>query len=250
MLLGRHRWAISYDSDSFLFRLYPLPRVRLLMLLLSHSIRVISHTHTLTCNSVARSLVTGINRDRFDPIYGIVPLSSTTTITIKSSYTLVTPMRPEKRTVAVPPLDPEPLNTRSNNQAPPPPTPTIAESNQTPQRTAAPQRPISLVVRNTKRSRNKHSHPYIPRHNHYLLARSLVENDQPPTPKSLVPEQNPRPIRKVVLPRFHREPFPPDFTISDFIWQFSEPDSQIDDVFAALKSYDPQTFNEFVAGFD
>lgn len=78
------------------------------------------------------------------------------------------------------------------------------------------------------------------------MARSLVENDQPS--KSLALEREPR---KTALSRFHRDAaLPPDFTISDFIWQFSEPDSQLDDVFVALKSYDPQTFNELVAGFD
>ena len=161
-------------------------------------------------------------------------------------------MRPEKRTVPLTntaiPIDPEPLN-MLDDQPPPPPAPAVAESNPTPQRAATSQRPISLVVRSAKKSRSKTPYASISRSNYYLLARSLVENDQPP--KSLAPEQKPQATHKTALSRFHREArLPPDFTISDFIWQFSEPDSQVDNVFAALKSYDPQTFSELVAGFD
>ena len=161
------------------------------------------------------------------------------------------PMRPEKRipTLAntVPRSDSEPLSTGLDVQ--PSPTPPIAGPNPTSQRRATmPQRPMSLVVRNTRKSRNKRPHTPIPKYNHYLLARSFVEGDQPP--KSLAPGQNLRGTRKTTPPQFHNEALPPDFTVSDFIWQFSAPDSQIDEVLAALQSYDPQTFSELVAGFD
>lgn len=73
------------------------------------------------------------------------------------------------------------------------------------------------------------------------MARSLVENDQPPKP---------RVNHKAAQSQFFREALRPDFTISDFIWRCSTPDPQIDDVFATLKSCDPQTFTELVAGFD
>lgn len=172
----------------------------------------------------------------------------------KPLYTLM-PMRPEKYLAAlasaVPRLDPEPLTTRLDNQPPlpPPPTPPVAEFNAVPRRATTSQRPISLVVRNTKRSRNKPSHTSVPRSNHYLLARSLVENDRLPTPPA--PERKPQ-AHKAASSRFRREALPPDFTISDFIWRSStpDPDSQIHDALAALKSYDPQTFSEFIAGFD
>jgi len=163
-------------------------------------------------------------------------------------------MRPEKCLAAlastVPRLDSEPLNTRLDNQPSPPPTPPVAEFNPSPRRATASQRPIPLVVRNTKKSRNKSSHTPIPRSNHYLLARSLVENDQ--LPKPLAPERKPRTTRRAASSQLRRDALPPDFTISDFIWRYSapDPDSQIHDAFAALKSYDPQTFSEFVAGFD
>ena len=161
------------------------------------------------------------------------------------------PMRPNKRTAAlentVPRLSSEPLNIDLGAQ--PPPTSPTAESNPTHhQRATIPQRPISLVVRNTRKSRNKHPHLSIPRYNHYLLARSLIEGDQ--SPKSLAPGGDLRGVRKTVPPPFHNEVLPPDFTVSDLIWQFSAPDSQLDGALAALKSYDPQTFNELVAGFD
>ena len=161
------------------------------------------------------------------------------------------PMRPEKRipTLAstAPRLESQPLNMGSGTQ--PSPTPPFAEPNPTHHpRTTTPQRPISLVVRNTRKSRNKHRYPSIPRYNHYLLARSLVEGDQPP--KSLAHGQNLRGICKPTPPPFHNEPLPPDFTVSDCIWQFSTPDPQIDEALAALKAYDPQTFSELVAGFD
>lgn len=108
-----------------------------------------------------------------------------------------------------------------------------------------PQRPTSLVVRNARKWRNKHPYLSVPRYNHYLLARSLIEGDQ--SPKSLAPGRGLRGVRKTVP---HNEALPPDFTVSDFIWQFSAPDTQIDEALAALKSYDPQTFSELVAGFD
>ena len=160
-------------------------------------------------------------------------------------------MRPNKRTPApentIPRLNSEPLNTGLDAQ--PSPTPPTAESNPTPhQRTTMPRRPISLVVRNARKSRNKHPYLSVPRYNHYLLARSLVEGDQ--SPKSLTPGRDLRGVRKTVPPPFHNEALPPDFTVSDFIWQFSAPDSQIDEALAALKSCDPQTFNELVSGFD
>lgn len=160
------------------------------------------------------------------------------------------PMRPNKRTAAlenaVARSNSEPLHTGLDPQ--PPPTPT-AESDQTPrQRAAIPQRSISLVVRNTRRPRNKHPYLSIPRYNHYLLARSLIEGDQ--SPKLLAPRRELRGVDKAVPPPLHNEALPPDFTVPDFIWQFSAPDSQIDEALATLKSYDPQTFNELVAGFD
>jgi len=156
------------------------------------------------------------------------------------------PMRPNKRTAAVENTVPR-LN--SGLDAQPPPTPPIAESYPTPhQQATVPQRPVSLVVRNTRKSRNKHPYLSIPRSNHYLLARSHIEGDQ--SPKSLAPGRDLRGVRKTVPPPFHNEALPPDFTVSDFIWQFSAPDSPIDEALAALKSYDPQTFNELVSGFD
>jgi hypothetical protein len=107
---------------------------------------------------------------------------------------------------------------------------------------------MSLVIRNTRRSRNRPSYASIPRYNHYLLARSLVENDQPP--KSSTPEQKPRAIPKTTPLHPHCTVLPPDLAISDLIWRFSAPDAQIDGVFTALKFCDPQTFSELVVGFD
>ena len=160
-------------------------------------------------------------------------------------------MRPNKRTPrpenTVPRLTSEPLHAGLDAQ--PPPTPPSAESNPTPhQRATTVQRPISLVVRNTRKSRNKNPYLSIPRYNHYLLARSLAERDQ--SPKSLAPGRDPQGVHKTVPPPFHNEALPPNFTVSDFIWQFSAPDSQIDEALAELKTCDPQTFNDLVAGFD
>jgi hypothetical protein len=162
------------------------------------------------------------------------------------------PMRPAKcvaaPTSAVPHLDPEHLNTCLDNRPPPTSTPPLAESDPAPQRTTRSQRPTSFVIRNTRRSRNRPSYASIPRYNHYLLARSLVENDHPL--KSSAPKQKPRAIPKTVPLQPHRAVLPPDLAISDFIWRFSAPDAQIDDAFAALKSCDPQAFSELVVGFD
>ena len=166
------------------------------------------------------------------------------------------PMRPEKCFVAlasaVPRPGSEPLTNRLDNQphspSPPPPAPSVAESGPALQRTATSQRPTSLVVRNTRKSRNKPLYTNTPRSNHYLLARSLVEDDQPPN--SLAPGRKSRPTRNIPPSQFCI--LPPDVTVSEFIWRFSPPDqdSQIYDTLAALKSYDPQTFSEFIAGFD
>ena len=166
------------------------------------------------------------------------------------------PMRPERyiKTLAsmIPRLDPEPLNNCLENQphslSPPPPTPPAAEHSPAPRRTTASQRPVSLVVRNARKPRNRAFYTSVPRSNHYLLAKSLVENDQPLMP--FAPEQNPRVTRKAAPSQFGA--LPPDFTVSDFVWRFSAPDqdSQIYDAFAALRSCDPQTFSELVAGFD
>ena len=103
-------------------------------------------------------------------------------------------------------------------------------------------------MRNTRKSRNKPFYASIPRSNHYLLAKSLVENDQPLMP--FAPEQKPRVTRMTAPSQFGV--LPPDFTVSEFIWRFSAPDQdpQIYDAFAALKLCDPQTFSELVAGFD
>lgn len=228
-----------------------MPRVRLSLLFPLP----LTHTH---CASLPRVIVwpvflvsvTGINKDRFDPTYRIVSLSPTPTTTTQSHM----PMRPEKRLAelasTVPRLDPEPSNTCLDNQSPPSQTPPGAEPNQAPRRATQSQKPFSLVVRNTRTSRNKTSYTPIPRSNHYLLAKSLVENEQPPKPPA--PERRPRATRKTASSLLCHEAFPPDFTISNFIWRFStpDPDSQIHDAFATLESYDPQTFSELIAGLD
>ncbi|KAF9651992.1 hypothetical protein BDM02DRAFT_3183989 [Thelephora ganbajun] len=162
------------------------------------------------------------------------------------------PIRPEKYLAAlattVPRLDPEPLNTCLGNQ--PPPSLPMAESNPAPQQTTASQRPVSLVVRNTRKPRTKSLHTFIPRSNHYLLARSLIENDKPSNPPAS--QRKPRGPHKTAPSQFCREVPPPNYVISDFIWEFSQPDLdlQIHDVFAALKTYDPQTFSELIAGLE
>jgi len=164
------------------------------------------------------------------------------------------PMRPEryiqKLAIAIPRLDPEPLNECLDSQPhpPSPPTPPAAEPNTTPRRTTTSQRPVSLVVRNTRKPRNQPFYTSIPKSNHYLLTRSLVENDRPPMP--LAAERKSRATRKTAPSKSCA--LPPDFTVSEFIWRFSAPDQdpQIYDAFAALKSYDPQTFSELIAGFD
>lgn len=161
-------------------------------------------------------------------------------------------MRPEKCIAALASvrLDSQPSNTRLDNQPPssPPQTPPVAESDPAPRRATASPRPVSLVVRNTRKSRNKPFYAPTPRSNHYLLARSLVENDQPAKP--LVPKRNPQTTRNTTPPQLCV--LPPDFAISDFVWRFSTPDqdSQVHDAFAALRSYDPQTFSELIAGLD
>lgn len=163
-------------------------------------------------------------------------------------------MRPKKSFAglpsAVPPLDPDPPNTCLNNQPSLSPTPPVAESNAAPRRAITSQRPISLVVRNTRKSRNKTLYTPVPRSNHYLLAKSLVENDQPQKP--LAPERTLQETCKTAPSCFCHESPPPDFAVSDFIWRFSAPDpaSEIHDALAALKFCDPQTFHELVAGFD
>ena len=166
-------------------------------------------------------------------------------------------MRPEKSVVAltsaIARLDPEPLNKCLDNQphppSPPPHFPPVAKPNPTPRRAATFQRPVSLVVRNTRKSRNKPFYTSVSRSNHYLLAKSLVENDQPPS-GPLVSERKSRAACKTAPSQFCV--LPPDSTVSDFIWRFSAPDQdpQIYDAFAMLKAYDPQTFSELIAGFD
>jgi hypothetical protein len=109
---------------------------------------------------------------------------------------------------------------------------------------------VSLVIRNTTSSRIKPFHPFIPKSNHYLLAKSLIENDQPP--KRLTSERKPRESHMISPSPLGGEVPPPDFVIADFVWRFtsSYPDPQIQDTLDALKFCDPQTFAELVAGFD
>ena len=221
---------------------------------LSHALSL-----SLTCNCVALFLVlvTGINKDRFDAICKFPSLPSTTTTTTQNLTPASMPTRPKKSIAElvspVPCFDHVLLSTHSDNQHPPPsppPAPPIAELNPLPRRVNASQRPISLVVRNTRKSRNKSFHASIPRSNHYILARSLVENDRPPKP--LTPEQRPREHHKAVPSQLYRDTPHSDFIIPDFIWRFSASylDSKTRDAFAALKSCDPETFKELVAGPD
>lgn len=90
----------------------------------------------------------------------------------------------------------------------------------------------------------------VPRYNHYLLARSFVEDDYPPKP--LATKQKPRENHDASPSQWHHDNPPPDFIISDFIWRFSAPrlDSKTRETFAELKSCDPETFKELVAGLD
>jgi len=162
-------------------------------------------------------------------------------------------MRP-KKCIATPAstiLDPEPSTMCSDNQPPPHPPPApppLVESDQAPRRAIVSQKPSSLVVRNTRKSRNKPFYTPIPRSNHYLLARSLVEDVQQPMP--LVPGRKSSTTHKTQPSQFCV--LPSDFTVSEFIWRFSAPDqdSQVYDAFAALRSSDPQTFSDLIAGFD
>ena len=163
------------------------------------------------------------------------------------------PMRPKKPltalTSAVPYL--EPLNPCSDNQPlPSSPTPPVLGSSPAPQRVNTSQRPVSLVIRNARSSRNKPFHPFIPKSNHYLLAKSLVENDQPS--KRLSSERKPSASHMISPSPLGGEVPPPDFVFSDFVWLFSPsyPDPQIQDTLTALKFYDPQTFAELVTGLD
>jgi hypothetical protein len=160
------------------------------------------------------------------------------------------PMRPAKPPSGpantIPRYDHEPLNRRLDNQpTQPPPTPPVAEPHPAPRRVTTSQKPVSLVVRNTRKTRKTSLYT---RSNHYLLAKSLVEDNQPPNPLS--PKL--KPTGNHETPRFCCDVSPPGSIISDFIWQFSapHPDSQIHDAFAALKSFDPETFAELFAGFD
>ncbi|KAF9785830.1 hypothetical protein BJ322DRAFT_1056526 [Thelephora terrestris] len=171
----------------------------------------------------------------------------------KFSHPLSMPTRPNK-SLARPVLclDRVLLNTRSDNQLPPPPpsVPPVAESNPLPRSADTPQRVISLVVRNTRKSRNTSFYTPIPRSNHYLLSKTFVENNQPPRP--LAPEKKLRENSKTKTSRLCPGTPSPGVIIPDFIWRFSAPylDSKTRGAFAALKSCDPDTFTELVAGDD
>ena len=166
------------------------------------------------------------------------------------------PMRPKKSVAAltstVPRLDNQPWNARSGDQPQPPSSaPSLAVSNPVPRRVNTSQSHVSLVVRNSRASRNTAFYKSIPRYNHYLLARSLVEQDCPPKP--LAPKQNSRENHHKIPPSPLRRDIPPlDSVISDFIWRFSAPclDPKTLDVFATLKSCDPETFKELMAGLE
>ena len=162
------------------------------------------------------------------------------------------PMR-SKRSLAVlrsiaPRLDHEHLNVRSENQPPPQFPPLAADSN--PSRRTIPSQRSSLVTRNAKKSRNTSLLTSIPRYNHYLLARSLLENDQPT--KQLTSERKSRRGRKAASSQSCNDTTLPDSTVSDFVWRFSAPhlDPETFDTLAMLKSIDPETFNELLAGLD
>lgn len=167
------------------------------------------------------------------------------------------PMRPKKTlaalTSAVPRLEHEPLSTRSENRiSSPPPAPPVADPNPTPRRASTAQRPASLVVRNTRKPRTIPFYTSVRRSNHYLLARSFfVKNDQPsrsPPPSERMPNGN----QKTTPLRLYRNAPSPNPIAADFIWQFSVQhlDPETRDALSALRSHDPETFEELVAGFD
>lgn len=166
------------------------------------------------------------------------------------------PMRPKKSLAAlasaVPRLEHEPLSIRSENRiSSPPPAPPVADPNPAPRRASTPQRPASLVVRNTRKPRIIPFYTSVRRSNHYLLARSFVKNDQPP--RSPLPlERKPRENQKTTPLRLYRDAPSPNPIIADFIWQFSTQylDPETRDALFALRSHDPETFEELVAGFD
>lgn len=165
------------------------------------------------------------------------------------------PVRPKKSIVAlasaVPRPDNQPRPTLSTDQPPHPSSaPTVAHSSPTPRRVNRAQMPVSLVMRNTRKSRNTSFYKPIPRCNHYLLARSLVQNDR--APKPLPPRQQPREHHNISPSPLCRDAFSPDSIIPDFIWRFSAPyiDSKTRNALAALKASDPETFKELVAGLD
>lgn len=154
------------------------------------------------------------------------------------------PTRPKKlaaaSTTATPRLDRQPF--RSDDHPPPPPSaPPVADPNQTPRRVNRSRTPASLVVRNTRASRNTSF--YAPRYNHYLLARSFIKNDH---------SKKPRENRQISPSQLRGDAPPPDSIIPDFIWRFSAPhlDSKTRDAFAELKFCDPETFRELLAGLE
>lgn len=149
----------------------------------------------------------------------------------------------------IPRRDHENLTTPSENQ-PPSSVPPAADSNPPPRRVNTSKSRVSLVIRNTRRSRKTPLLTSIPRYNHYLLARSFVENDK--SRKQSSSERDPGEHYNTTPSRLCNDVSSPDAIIPDFIWRFSPPylDSQVLHTLSALRSLDPETFKELLIGPD